>query len=48
MDVDIDTEKTNPFGSGADNTGADENIELHQMTTRSKSRQSDPYALPKT
>ena len=36
MDVDKDTEKTNPFGSGADNTGADENIELHQNDDKIK------------
>ena len=27
MDVDIDTEKTNPFGSGVDNPGDNEDIE---------------------
>ena len=33
MDVGIDTEKTNPFEPGVDNPGADEDIELHPMTS---------------
>ena len=43
MDVDIGTEKTNPFGSGVDNPGDDENIERHPMTTRSRSRRLGSY-----
>ena len=44
MDVDIDTEKTNPFGSGVDNPGDNEDIELHPMTTRSRSRRLGMHA----
>ena len=33
MDVGIDTEKTNPFESGVDNPGGDEDIELHPIST---------------
>ena len=47
MDVDIDTEKTNPFGSGVDNPGDNEDIELHPMTTRSRSRRLGMHASPR-
>ena len=33
MDVGIDTEKTNPFDTGGSNPGAEEDIELHPMTS---------------
>ena len=48
MDADIDTERTNIFCSGVDNPGADEDIELHQMTTRSKSKRLGMHASPRS
>ena len=47
MDVDIDTEKTNPFEPGVDNPGMDEDIELHPMTS-SRRGSVDPTSLHKT
>ena len=47
MDVGIDTEKTNPFGSGVDNPGGDEDIELPPMTS-SRRGSVDPTSLHKT
>ena len=47
MDVGIDTEKTNPFEPGVDNPGADEDIELHPMTS-SRHGSVDPTSLHKT
>ena len=47
MDVDIDTEKTNPFDIRVDNPGADEDIELHPMTS-SRRGSVDPTSLHKT
>ena len=47
MDVGIDTEKTNPFEPGVDNPGADEDIELHPMTS-SRRGSVDPTSLHKT
>ena len=47
MDGGIDTEKTNPFGSGVDNPGADEDIELPPMTS-SRRDSVDPSSLHKT
>ena len=47
MDGGIDTEKTNPFGSGVDNPGADEDIELPPMTS-SRRGSVDPTSLHKT
>ena len=47
MDVDIDTEKTNPFEPGVDNPGADEDIELHPMTS-SRRGSADPTGHHRT
>ena len=47
MDVDIDTEKTNPFEPRVDNPGMDEDIELHPMTS-SRRGSVDPTSLHRT
>ena len=47
MDGGIDTEKTNPFEPGVDNPGADEDIELHPMTS-SRRGSTDPTGHHRT
>ena len=47
MDVGIDTEKTDPFEPGVDNPGADEDIELHPMTS-SRRGSADPTGHHRT
>ena len=47
MDGGIDTEKTNPFEPGVDNPGADEDIELHPMTS-SRRGSADPTGHHRT